>query len=76
VWRYCQRKRCAGAGSAKPIGAGVIGGLVGALVGAVMRDAKVAAISLVVFTLSSISWYYHLVYDHFDMEWRVVYVRP
>ena len=45
------------------------------LVGAVMRDAKVAAISLGVFTVSLIGGFYHLLYHYADHEWRVVYVR-
>jgi hypothetical protein len=60
----------------KPLAAGVLGGLAGGLVGAVMRDARVAAISLGVFSASSIGWYYHFVHHRADHEWRVVYVRP
>ena len=41
-----------------------------------MRDAKVAGISLAVFAASSLGWFYYLVYDHNDHEWRVVYARP
>ena len=60
----------------KPLAVGVVGGLVGGIVGAVMRDAKVAGISLGVFAASSIACFYHFVYHYFDHEWRVVYVRP
>ena len=59
---------------AGPLAVGVVGGLVGALVGAVMRDAKVAATSFGVFTVSLIGAYH--VYSWAGHEWRVVYVRP
>ena len=59
----------------KPLAVGFLGGLVGALVGAVMRDAKVAGISLGVFAGSGIGFYYHLATHHADHEWRVVYMR-
>ena len=60
----------------KPLAVGFVGGLVGGLVGAVMRDGKVAGISLVVFAASSIGCFFHFVHHYFDHEWRVVYVRP
>jgi hypothetical protein len=60
----------------KPLAVGVVGGLVGGLVGAVMRDAKVAAKSLGVFTASLIGGFYHYLYHYPGHEWRVVYVRP
>lgn len=60
----------------KPLAVGMVGGLVGGLVGAIMRDAKVAAKSLGVFTASSIGGLYHFLYHYADHEWRVVYVRP
>ena len=55
---------------------GILGGLVGAIVGAVMRDAKVAAISLGVFAASLIGGFYHFLFHYVDHEWRVVYVCP
>ncbi len=55
---------------------GVVGGLVGAIVGAVMTDAKVAAISLGIFTASLIFGFNYVEYHWQDHEWRVVYVRP
>jgi hypothetical protein len=61
---------------AVPLAGGVVGGLVGGLAGAVMRDGDVAAISLGVFTASSIGFFYHYALHHADHEWRVVYVRP
>ena len=55
---------------------GTLGGLVGAIVGAVMRDAKVAGISLAVFATSAIGGFLFLVNTWADHEWRVVYERP
>jgi hypothetical protein len=55
---------------------GVVGGLAGGLVGAVMRDAKVAGISLAVFATSAVGGFLFLVNTWADHEWRVVYVRP
>jgi hypothetical protein len=55
---------------------GVVGGLVGGLVGAVMRDAKVAGISLAVFATSAIGGFLFVVNNWADHEWRVVYERP
>jgi hypothetical protein len=60
----------------KPLAAGVVGGLVGTLVGAVMRDARVAGISLGIFAASSVGKFYHYVHHYNDHEWRIVYVRP
>ena len=54
---------------------GVVGGLAGGVVGAVKRDGKVAGISLAVFTVSAIGWYF-LMSHWVENEWRVVYVRP
>ena len=54
---------------------GIIGGLVGGLVGAVMRDAKVAVISLVVFTAGLIVGFNYFSDVYYALEWRVVYVR-
>jgi hypothetical protein len=59
----------------KPLAVGAVGGLVGALVGAAMRDAKVAGISLGVFTASGVGWFYHFSSHYADHEWRVVYLR-
>ena len=59
----------------KPLAVGIVGGLVGGLVGAVTRDAKGGAISLGVFTASSIGGLYHFLSHYADHEWRVVYVR-
>lgn len=61
---------------AKPLAIGIVGGLTGGLVGAVMRDAKVAGISLIVFTASSIGGFLHFMHHWVDHEWRAVYVRP
>ncbi len=55
---------------------GVIGGLAGGLVGAVMRDAKVAGISLAVFATSAIGGFLFVVNTWADHEWRTVYVHP
>jgi hypothetical protein len=55
---------------------GILGGLVGAIVGAVMRDAKVAGISLAVFATSAIGGFFFVVNTLDDHEWRTVYVRP
>jgi hypothetical protein len=59
-----------------PLAVGAVTGLGGALVGAVMRDGKVAAISLGIFAACSTGFFYHYVHHRFDHEWRVVYVRP
>lgn len=55
---------------------GVLGGLAGGVVGAVMRDAKVAGISLAVFATSAIGGFLFVVNNWADHEWRTVYVRP
>jgi len=57
-----------------PLAGGIIGGLVGGLAGAVMRDGKVAALSLGVFAASGVGWFYYLLTHHADHEWRDVYV--
>lgn len=55
---------------------GVLGGLAGAIVGAIMRDAKVAGISLAVFATSAIGGFLWVVNNWADHEWRTVYERP
>lgn len=68
-WRWLGKPLAVG------IVGGVVGGLAGGVVGAVKRDGKVAGISLAVFTVSAIGWYF-LMSHWVENEWRVVYVRP
>jgi hypothetical protein len=59
-----------------PLEAGFVGGFVGTVVGAIMRDAKVVARSLGVFTASLIGGLSYISSGAYrDHEWRVVYVR-